>query len=260
MNKTKALIFALSMVLSNIVEGQLDDNTTNQLQIPEVPNAEPEVETFRVVFSPLHHATLSCEVSYSTVVKIARRMGESFKKDDLLVKLDDTVYRGLLEKAEGELEKAQVEAAAKQKLYEENIASYLELKAAQAAISTAEADVIASKKAIAACTINAPYDGKVVEVFVEEHEFIQQGKPIIEIVDDSSLIAKLLLPSNLLSKLFIEKEIEINVQETQATVKGKIIRINSVIDPASSLIKVDVIVDNKDGMLKSGMIGTIQGL
>ena len=80
----------------------------------------------------------------------------------------------------------------KKQLYKDNIASTLEIKVAQADLATAESDLITAQYSVNACTINAPDDGQVVNLFVEEHELIQQGKPLIEIVDDSSLIGQVI--------------------------------------------------------------------
>jgi len=212
----------------------------------------------RVILSPLHRATLSSEVVITSVQEINKKMGESFKKGDLLIKLDDAIFLGLLRKAEGNFEKAKAEVNAKRQLYQEEISSLFELKSSEADLATAESDIISAEHAIKACTILAPYDGKVDNVFVEEHELVQQGKPLIEIIDDAFLIGKVLVPSSMLSRLALDKEVKIKIRDTNTVVTGKILRIDSIIDPSSSMLKLDLVVDNKNGQLRSGMIGIVR--
>jgi hypothetical protein len=49
--------------------------------------------------------------------------------------------------------------------------------------------------------------------------------------------------------------LKIFVNEVKESVTGSILRISPIIDPASSLIKIDILVENKNGFLRSGMLG-----
>ncbi len=229
----------------------------NQEPIEPPPPATPQPMAYAVIFKSFDRATLSSLVT-STVIKITHRMGEYFRAGELLVLLDDTVFQGLLFKAKGTLEKAKAELEAKQNLYSQEIASLFELKTAQANVAIATSDVISAEHAIKACHITAPYNGKVVQLYVEEAELIQEGKPLMEIVNDEHLIGQVLIPANAanIKTISLGKPLKISINETGETVMGKIFRVSPIIDPASSLIKIDVLVDNKEGNLRSGMIGS----
>jgi hypothetical protein len=71
------------------------------------------------------------------------------------------------------------------------------------------------------------------------------------------LIGKVLLPSSWLKDVFIGKSFRVNVRDTGEEVVARVIRIDAVIDPSSSMFKVDVAVDNKKGHLKAGMNGIL---
>lgn len=215
----------------------------------------PSENYLRVILYPIYRVTLSSEVIVTTVERITKRMGESFKVGELLIKLDDTIYAGLLIKAQGLLQKAKTELSAKQQLYRDGIASIFEIKAAESDLASAESDIISAQYAVDACVIKGPFDGEVVNLFVEEHELIQQGKPLIEIVDDSSLVGKVLVPSTMLDQFFLGKEVKVKVKEINKIVTGNVLRIDSVIDPASSTIKVDIEIKNPDKTMRGGMIG-----
>jgi RND family efflux transporter MFP subunit len=224
--------------------------------LPSEEASEQEVPSFAVIFKGFDRAVISSKIT-STVVKITHRMGEHFQEGDLLIKLDDTVYQGLRKKAEGNLNKAMAELNAKKELFAADIASIYEVKTAEANVAIAQSEVINANYAIDACYIVAPYDGNVVTLFVEEFELIQEGKPLIEIVNDQFLIGQVLAPVSFISKVKRDQPVDIYIKELNKVVAGKILRIDAVIDPASSTFKIDIVVDNKQGLLKAGMIGLV---
>ena len=215
-------------------------------------NVEPR--TFRVVLNPNQKTRLSAEV-ITPVKMIAKRMGESFEEGDVLIKLDDTVFKGYYKKAIAQLEKAQTELEVKAQLFADDIGSLFELKDAQAAVAAALASLTSAEKNLEASTIKAPYSGKVVSLHIENEELPRVGKELIEIVDDHILLAKLLIPSSVLNRVKIGQNIYIRINETQQIVKGKIVRIGATIDPSSATVKLQAEIDNRDGKLKPGMTG-----
>lgn len=215
-------------------------------------------ENLRVILVPEDQTTLSSEVPITTVQRIFKQMGQAFKKDEILIQLDATIYEGILKKAQGILDKTITQLKTKRALYQDGIASTNEVKYAQADFDVAESDFITARHNYQSCIIRAPYDGKVVAVLVEEHELIQQGKPLIEVVNDTILRGKILVPSSMISKLELGKDVKVKIRETNSFVVGIITHIDAVIDPASSMIKVDLSIPNQDGKLQAGMIGMTQ--
>lgn len=218
-------------------------------------NAEDNLnQTYQVVIDPLYRTKLYAEIQ-SPVVKINQRMGESFKKGDVLIQLDDRITKSNLSKALSSLDKAQVEYDGKKQLYHENVASLFELKEAEANVAIAKAEVAVAERDFDATTIKAPYDGKVVSLNVEEYELPRSGTELIEIVKDTTLLAELLVPSQLLKKIKIGDTFKVYLHNEENPVYAKIKRIGSVIDPSSDTIKIEAEIDNKKGNLKSGMTG-----
>lgn len=209
---------------------------------------------FQVTIDPRHRTQLAAEVP-SPVKKISKRLGENFKKDDILIQLDDTIYQSNYNKAKSLLEKAQTELEAKQQLFKDNVASKFELKEAESNVATAKSDLAIAQKNLAATIIEAPFDGKVVSLDIEEFELPQTGKNLIEIVDDKVLIAKILVPSSLLPRIKIGTDFKIDIKEVGKTVDAKISRIGSVIDPSSGTLRIEADIDNADGTLVAGMSG-----
>ncbi len=211
-------------------------------------------DNFQVIIDPLNKAILSAQLSVP-VKKIHKKLGDSFNKGDVLLELDSAIYVAQLKKARAVLEKAQNTYQAKEELFDARIASLSELKEAYALWATAQAELEVSKKQLEACKIVAPYRGKIANVLLFEHELPQVGQPLVEVVGDEVLLAKMLVDAKYLPQLSIDKSIEIYVNELKQYLTARIRRIGSVIDPASSTIAVEAEIVNTDSSLISGMTG-----
>lgn len=214
-------------------------------------------EPFRVVLEPRHRSTLSSDVT-TTVATINKHMGESFKKGDILMTLDDAVFKANYEKGLAVLERGKAELHAQQELYNDKAAALLDLREAQAKVAVGQAELALAEKEYKACTLTAPYLGKVQEVRVQEFEHVEPGKPLMDILDDNILVAKLLLPPEVGLKLTIGKTLNITIPDAGGTFPAVITRIAPGIDPVSSLVKIDSEINNEKGLLRAGMIGELQ--
>ena len=212
------------------------------------------VDRIPIVLAPRHSAVLSAQVT-SKVTRITRAMGEPFDENDTLLKLDDTSFSANKAKAKAILERAEVQLKAKEELFRDNVASFFELKDAEAEAATARADLIIAKQSLQETSISAPFPGHLVDVFVDEHEMVQAGQPLLEVVDDRVLLAKFLIPSTNLQTVTLHQKVWFYIRETGKRVSGNISNIGAVIDPSSSMVKVYAEIDNYDDSLSPGMIG-----
>ena len=203
----------------------------------DMEETSPGKQEFRVVLDPRHQATLSAEIA-SSVKEISKEMGDYFQSGDLLIKLEPSIFRAKHKRAKFMLERAQEQLAAKQQLYKDNVASSFELKAAQAELAQAELELTTASKDLQSCFIKAPFEGHLQKVLVNEHEIVQIGQPLIEVVQDRTLLAKLLVPSEYYDQISIGKNLQLHLKETSKTVDAIVTHIGAVIDPASSMIQI----------------------
>jgi RND family efflux transporter MFP subunit len=213
-----------------------------------------EGQVFRVVLDPRFRTTVSSKVA-STVTKITKEMGDTFRKGEVLIRLDDELFRAMEKKARFLLERAKALLSAKEVLYKDNVASAFELKDAQAGVAVAELDFIKAQQDLADCNIRTPYPGHIELVHVHDHELVQVGEPLIEIVNDQTLLAKILVPSSYYNKLETGQVLYVDVKETKQRVPAIITHIGAVIDASSSMMKIFAEINNNEGKLRAGMIG-----
>ncbi len=253
-----AFISLAGLLLSVPLGATEGEGLISSTSVPEVLLRDaPETEEFRVVLAPRHTAVLSTQVA-STVMIITKEMGEAFESDVVLVQLDDTVFLANEIRTESLLAKAEAQLAAKEELFRDNVASVFELKDAQAAVASAKAELTLDRKNLEACSIQSPYAGRIVRVLINEYEMVQPGAPLVEVVDDTVLFAKLLVPSDYFNELHQGQILYIRIEETGTEVPATVSHIGSVIDPASSMFQIYAEVNNSQGRLRSGMIGSTE--
>lgn len=132
-----------------------------------------------------------------------------------------------------------------------------ELAAANLDAAAARVAVDEAKRAIDACTVSAPYAGRVVRLHTREHERTETGQPLIEIVQDTELLAKFLLPSVKRPLVQVGTKVSIRITETKQTVTATIGHIAAKMDPASVTFEVHALIPNADRRLQGGMNGTL---
>ncbi len=239
-------------------------NFAADLPAPQAPPPPPavtiepkkEIERYRVVLEPQHRTILSAQLSGIPVIKITKKIGDSFKEDELLIQFDPAIFEGNLKKAESDLIKNETKFEGKKLLFEEKSASLFELKEAESNHAESQANLILAQKNLKASSITAPYDGKVVRIMIEEHEIPHENtKDVIEVIDDTKLIAKLFIPSKQLIGLKVGTPIYIKLDDTGDTITAHISRIGAAIEPSSSTILIEAEIDNLEGNLKAGMSG-----
>lgn len=209
---------------------------------------------YYVVLEPKERAIISARIP-ARVMKIYKWLGESFEEGEVLMQLDDAIYKPAVIRGDALVAKAEALVQAKQKLFQDKIASYLDLKEAEAVLANALSELALARQQYEACQVIAPYRGKVVNVGIMPNEFAQIGQPIIEILSDKIFVARLLVDSKMMNHVKIGKKIRIRVRETQENLEAVISRIGSSIDPSSGTVKVEAEIKNVNRNLVSGMTG-----
>lgn len=218
--------------------------------------ADGERDLATVVFDPRHRAVLSAEVS-ATVVRVFKEMGQELKAGAPLIELDAETYQVQAEKAEALLASATAQFEAMENLFKDNSVSSLEFERAKKDLVLARADLRLVQKQLAACTIRGPYDGRLVKALVNEHELVDRGQELLEIVDDRTLLARFLVPSSALGNVRIGQKVQIAVIETKTDVEGIVSHVGAVMEPASGTVEILAEVGNSKGLLRCGMTGRV---
>ncbi|HXW96598.1 MAG TPA: efflux RND transporter periplasmic adaptor subunit [Gemmatimonadales bacterium] len=128
------------------------------------------------------------------------------------------------------------------------------LSSAEAEQADARARAAAAAKQLDRTIIRAPFTGIVSERPANLGDIVQTGTPLFTVVDPSALKLEGAVPADGLDQLKLGTPVAVTVAGAgPAPLRGRISRINPVVDPATRQVRVTVAVPNASGRLMSGL-------
>jgi RND family efflux transporter MFP subunit len=223
-------------------------------------------------------ANLSFRVP-GTVQRIPVDVGTEVKQGDLLSRLDPKDYQVELNNAQAQLRKAtaglalaESEYARVARVFDKDPGAVsksmvdvrkAELDTAKAQITSAKASVERAKDNLNYTYLKSPYDGVVVETFVEQFEDVQAKQQIIRVLDNSSIEFTVQIPETLMEHVDIVRELgALVVFDTypDAEVPARIKEIGKEASKTTRTYPVTLIMDQPEGFkILPGMAGKAKG-
>lgn len=230
------------------VQAQSSDPT---LLPPPANGVMPEI---RAQLTPRQYTTLSSEMA-GRIDRIAKRVGETFQKGDVLVEFDCALQRAQVAHARAVQVQAERTHTIDQRLVALKSMGQLELDIAAAEVQKAKADLAAADAVASKCVIAAPFAGVTVEQKAREFQYTTPGQPLLDILDNHNFEVELIAPSRWLSWLKPGYQFQIRIEETDKTYPARIIRLSGRVDPVSQSIKVIGVITEEAPDLMAGMSG-----
>lgn len=184
--------------------------------------------------------------------------GDKIEAGQLLARFNCAQQQAVQMRAKAELAKRQDILTTQQALKSLNAYSRADFAAAQNDVAVAKAELALTQTAIDNCEVKAPFGGRVSAVSVHNHQFVQAGAPLLELVDDRDLELELIVSSMTLAWLQVGAEVRIHVSETQQDYGAKVTRMSGRVDAASQTIKVYAQIVGDSSKLLPGMSGVAQ--
>jgi len=216
--------------------------------------AENPAGDVRVLLAPRVEATLSSQIP-GRIDEVLVRDGDPMRKGAPLLRFDCGLQRAELAKANAQLKGATATFQSNQKLTSLGSSSQLDLAISEAKMEEARAEVGRIRALLEHCEISAPFDGRVVEVKVHAHEGVSQGQPLLEVLADRDLEAKLFVPSVWLQWLRPGLGFRIQIGETGQEYRARIDAIGARVDPVSQSIPLRGRIEGEHPELLAGMSG-----
>ncbi len=212
-------------------------------------------ESVRGVVRPRMQASISSELA-AAVARIGSKEGEAFKKGDTLVSFD--CRRQEAEYAAAKAEHSEMEIAFDNATYlsSHKAAGKLDVAMSRARVEKTAAQLAALSVRLAQCSIVAPFDGRVAELLIHEHETPVTGRPLMTVIETSSPEIELIVPSAWLRWLTQGHPFTFQIDETGTVEKAAVARIGAAVDPVSQTIKVSGEFVTPTATILSGMSGT----
>jgi RND family efflux transporter MFP subunit len=215
---------------------------------------------------PERRADLRAEVG-AIVIQVLKENGESVKKGDVLLRLDETSIRDSLTSADEATRAAEQTLAQTQRMYERQktllasgMVSTTALEDAEVRRNNAQSDVAAAKsRSVAArqqltrTLVRAPFDGIVSERKVSNGDTAQVGKELIKVIDPSSMRFEGMVSADKIGVVKVGQPVLFRVNGYPDTnFNGKVKRV----DPAANAVtrQVEVLVEFSEA-LRPGVSG-----
>lgn len=228
----------------------------NDSILPSLP-IDKAVGGIRAQIIPVRSTILSSGVS-ARVAELSFREGDRFERGDTLLVLDCALHRARLEKAKAVVEESLKTWEVNARLGELNSVSTLEVDVAAARLAGAKADLAMIQIQVNECEVHAPFSGRMVRLDVKRYQYVPEGQPLFELIDDSDLEVEMIVPSRWLQWLSAGSELSVYVEELSSVIRARVSRIGARIDPVSQSVKVFASLEEAHPELVAGMSGTAQ--
>ena len=220
--------------------------------------AEPQlVDTFDLpaVVEPNRIVTVSAEVA-GRIERIPQKEGSEVRAGDLLIRLNTDLVRPLFEIAEAQVERDQIEFDRMTNLVKQDATPRRDLENAttQFAISKARLEEVRAR--LDRTSILAPTAGVLNELLVEQGEYVDVGKPVAEVVDTHTVKVVVEVPERDIAFFAIGQKagVFVDVKGQESSLVGTITFISELADAQTRSTRMEITLENKERLLRSGQI------
>ncbi len=220
--------------------------------------AEPELaDTFELpaVVEPNRVVTVAAEVS-GRIEDIGPEKGDVVRAGDLLIQLNADLLRPLFDSAKAQFDFDQIQYKRMANLVEENATTQRDLDSATAQLAASKARVEEIRARLDRTRILAPIAGVLDELLVEEGEYVDPGNRVAQLVETDPVKVVVEVPERDTAFFAPRDKAEV-VTETRGIEKrlvGQIEFISELADPQTRSTRMEILLENKERLLRSGQI------
>jgi membrane fusion protein (multidrug efflux system) len=189
---------------------------------------------------------------------IGPREGDHVKKGDLMVKVDVSGLKAALDRAQAAFDLADELYQRRQQLYDGKLIAKEDLDRSMTERTLALGNLRQAKVEYGRGFTRAPIDGVVNYLFVDQGEFVDRGKPLLDLVNVDKIKINVNVPE--LDVRYLKKGQSTLVRvdafaERQTT--GTVDFVAYKADPATKTFLARVLVDNEGHEIRPGMIARV---
>jgi membrane fusion protein, multidrug efflux system len=221
---------------------------------PSLILADTSERQLRVKLGSVNEARLSSQME-GRITSLPRRLGDSFRKGDLLVAFDCDQHRAAREAASAQVMQSERTLAARESLAKLKAVPEIEVEQARTDLIKARAELARYQAILNDCRVLAPFDGTIVRVHVNQWETVGRGTVLMHIVDPAKLEIEAVVPSQWLRWLKVGTRFRVAVDEASRDVEAEIQAIAQRIDPVSQSVPVKAVILGDTKNLLPGMSG-----
>lgn len=179
--------------------------------------------------------------------------GDSVKKGQILITLDNTQIKAALASSEAAFSTASNDFDRTEKLAKHGYAAKETIDTARAALAEAKAQLALQQQNLDDTLLKAPFDGVVGAKTINVGDYVASATQLVELVNRKILRVAYSLPQNLLSKVKLDEMIKISSKAyPDKTFDAKITFISPTVDSNTGTFLVHATLTNTDNLLAPG--------
>lgn len=184
--------------------------------------------------------------------------GDQVAEGQELLRLDDSLIRAELDKAEAEVRQARLDLKRIDDLVKRKAASRDELARARTTLEVAVAEASLQRTRLEHTRINAPFAGIITARLVEPGDVAPRHSHLLSLADPDSLYTEVKVSDLLLPHLRVGASVQVRIDALGRTDHpGRILRIHPRIDPVTRLGIVEVLLEPVPAGARAGQFARV---
>jgi len=205
---------------------------------------------------PDRDTALRAEAS-GDVAELFVSKGDDVAQGDLLARLSSEQVEADLRRAREEQDRAQREFDNAEQLLNRGVATADRLASARASLASAEAQVAAAEEALSRTEINAPFEGRIETLTLDEGEYVSAGTEVGRLVDNRPLTVALQVPQQALNRVENGQTAQVSFITGEER-EGRVTFVGTSASAETRTFLAEVEVPNEDGEIPAGISAQIR--
>jgi membrane fusion protein, multidrug efflux system len=221
-----------------------------------VSGSDSKAEMVRVLLEADEETTLSIHFD-GVISKLLVSEGDRVRKGDVLIRLDCRIHKARKMKATADWEIAKSEYESKVILHNNRTGNKRDVSVAKFEVNKAKANQDIMAVMVERCVVKAPHNGVVAKLLARPYETASKGQPLIELINNDTIYARLIVSSISLQWLSPGTPFTFKLDETNKLYEARIYYIDNRIDPISQTVMLKARILEKHNELLPGMGGFV---
>lgn len=193
--------------------------------------------------------TLIYPQTSGTIAELNVRKGSRVKKGDIMAVIESEQIKSMYEIAKSTLILAEDGYERAKKVYASGSISDQKFEEIKSDLAKAQASERAAKNALDNCSIKAPYDGIVNEVYAESGTEVSMGNALAQILDINEIEISFSVPEAEISHIILGQKALVKVPALGKTIEAAVSVTGHTASSVSHTYECQVIPEKTDGLL-----------
>ena len=246
--------------------GAPDSAPTGDAPVEETPTSDArKVTTLTVDTAPFdHYFTVQGNVetdrmaqvfpmTQGTVERLRVTEGETVRKGQVLIELDNDVVASNQDELETRLGLARDVLARQERLWAQDIGTEVQLLEARANVEALEESIDAFNEQVDLGSVTAPFSGTVDRIFTKEGELASPARPVARVLDLEEMYVRAKVSDHYVGAVTEGQRVDIVVPGVD-TIASSVGRVGRYIEPANRTFEIVVPITGDQGLLPNQFV------